>query len=74
MANDRELMNFGQAHELNSFLVSEGKRETTENRKILKTIGAECKKELGKRVLKHTDLHEFLDKNPKLKKQLEDKK
>ncbi len=73
MANDRELMNFGQAHELNSFLVSEGKRETSENRKTLKTIGDECKKKLGKRVLKHTDLHEFLDKNPKLKKQLEDK-
>lgn len=74
MASDRELMNFSQDHELNYFLKTEGKRETAENREILKKIGRECKDELGKRVLKNDDLHEYLKKNPKLKKQLEDKK
>lgn len=74
MASDKELMNFSQDHELNYFLKSEGKRETSENREILKKIGKECKEKLSKRVLKNDDLHAFLKKNPKLKKQLEDKK
>ncbi len=74
MATDKELMNFSQNHELNYFLRSEGKRETAENRKTLKEIGKKCKEKLGKRVLKNDDLHEFLKKNSKLKKQLEDKK
>ncbi len=73
MANDRDLMNFSEDHELNSFLRSEGKRETKENRKELKLIGRACKDELGKRILKTADFHDFMDRNPALKAKLEDK-
>ncbi|WP_022819483.1 hypothetical protein [Fusobacterium russii] len=71
---DKVLMNFDEEHELNSFLAKIGKRQTAENREILKELGKKCKEELGKRVLKHDDLEEFLKKNKDLAKRLEDKK
>ncbi|WP_067142763.1 hypothetical protein [Oceanivirga salmonicida] len=74
MNKDKDLINFSQDHELNSFLRSEGKRETAENRKTLKSIGDECKKKLNKRILKTADFHQFLEKNKALKGKLEDKK
>lgn len=71
---DKVLMNFDEEHELNGFLAKIGKRQTAENREILKELGKKCKEELGKRVLKHDDLEEFLKKNKDLAKRLEDKK
>lgn len=74
MFDDKKLINFGETHELNAILKKRGKRETAENRTLLKEFGKACKAELGKRVLEHTDFHAFLDKNTKLDKQLEAKK
>ncbi|MBQ3437688.1 MAG: hypothetical protein IJG31_04170 [Fusobacterium sp.] len=74
MSLDKVLINFGEEHELNGILSKIGKRQTTENRKLLKELGKKCKEKLGKRVLKHTDFEEFLEKNKSLVKNLEDKK
>lgn len=71
---DKVLMNFSEEHELNSFLTKIGKRQTAENRELLKELGKKCKEELGKRVLKHDELEEFLKRNENLVKRLEDKK
>lgn len=71
---DKVLMNFSEEHELNSFLTKIGKRQTAENRELLKEFGKKCKEKLGKRILKHDELEEFLNKNKDLAKKLEDKK
>lgn len=71
---DKVLINFREEHELNNFLTKVGKRQTAENRELLKELGKKCKEELGKRVLKQDDLEEFLKKHKDLAKKLEDKK
>lgn len=71
---DKILINFSEEHELNGILSKIGKRQTVENREILKELGKKCKEKLGKRVLKHDDFEDFLNKNSALVKKMEDKK
>lgn len=71
---DKILINFSEEHELNGILSKIGKRQTAENREILKELGKKCKEKLGKRVLKHDDFEDFLNKNAALVKKMEDKK
>ncbi|KLV11549.1 MULTISPECIES: hypothetical protein [Photobacterium] len=61
MAKDKDLVNFGEEHELNSRLKSMGKRQTQDNRNKLKELGTQVKQELGKRVLTHDELRSAME-------------
>ncbi|MDR9829611.1 hypothetical protein RCJ22_28900 [Vibrio sp. FNV 38] len=66
MAADKDLVNFGQDHELNYCLRSAGKRQTKSNRDALIGLGRQVKQDLGKRVLTQTDVSSAIKGNDQL--------
>ncbi|WP_404397411.1 hypothetical protein [Idiomarina loihiensis] len=62
MSKDKNVVNFGEDYELNRHLKKAGKRQTEENRDILKDIGSEVKRELDKTRLKHDELESGIAK------------
>lgn len=62
MSRDKNLVNFSEDYELNRHLKKADRRQTKENRDILKGIGNQVKKELDKTRLKHEELEEGIAK------------
>ena len=71
MALDKELVNFGEEHELNAILSKFGKSQSQKNRATLGELGKKCKEKLAKRVLTQDEFGEFVKAHLK---ELEDKK
>ncbi|WXG59213.1 hypothetical protein VB002_08425 [Campylobacter concisus] len=71
MALDKELVNFGEEHELNAILSKFGKSQSQKNRATLGELGKKCKEKLAKRVLTQDQFGEFVKAHLK---ELEDKK
>ena len=66
MALDKELVNFGEEHELNAILSKFGKSQSQKSE-----LGKKCKEKLAKRVLTQDEFGEFVKAHLK---ELEDKK
>jgi len=60
---DKKKVNLSEDYELNRHLRSKNKRQTQENRDIVKDIAQDTKKRLDKRMLNHEDLSKALEKN-----------
>ncbi|WP_145573811.1 hypothetical protein [Yersinia alsatica] len=59
--NEYDHVNFSQDHELDYHLKKVNKRQTENNRMILKEMGEELKKKLNKSHLTHTEFHNYIE-------------
>lgn len=60
---DHEYVNFSQDHEMNYILRKFEKRQTEENRAVLRTMGDELKRVLNKVRLTHGEFHPYVGQN-----------
>ncbi|WP_223808055.1 hypothetical protein [Marinobacter sp. R17] len=60
--SDQDYVNFSQDHELNYRLRRLGKRQTEDNREMLRRMGEELKTQAGKPRLQHGDFHTYASK------------
>jgi hypothetical protein len=58
---DSSYVNFSEEHELNSLLRKIGKRQTGDNRSLLKDMGAKLKSMLGKKILQQTEFQSYIE-------------
>ncbi|MFM2599327.1 hypothetical protein [Vibrio fortis] len=63
MPKDKKLVNFSEEYELNNRLRRNNKRQTEENRKKLKMIGDQTKRQLDKSRLTHEELDNAIERN-----------
>ena len=63
MPKDKKLVNFSEEYELNNRLRRNKKRQTEENRKKLKMIGDQTKRQLDKSRLTHEELDNAIERN-----------
>ena len=60
--SDHDYVNFSEEHELNYQLKKVEKRQTENNRNVLKLMGEELKRQENKSRLKHSEFHPYVKK------------